>query len=182
MSYRSGAIPPVPLYTFVAQMTTTLSLLIHGFCNWNSEAHGPWVAAKMLIYLHTYLLTYSMQQSPSWEANRFLASQEIPRILWNPKVHYRLCKCPPPVSILSQIDPVYATPSYFLKIHLNIILSFTLASSKWSLSHRFPHQNPVYASPLPHTCYMPPTPSHSSQFYCPNNIGWEVQIIKLLTV
>jgi len=32
----------------------------------------------------TYLLTHSMQQSPSSEAKRFLASQEIPRILWNP--------------------------------------------------------------------------------------------------
>jgi hypothetical protein len=28
-------------------------------------------------------------------------------------------------------------------------------SSKWSLSFRFPHQNPVYASPLPHACYVP---------------------------
>ena len=35
-------------------------------------------------YLLT-LRTYSLQQSPSWEANRFLASQEIPRTLWNPK-------------------------------------------------------------------------------------------------
>ena len=25
-----------------------------------------------------------MEQSPSWEANRFSASQEIPRILWDP--------------------------------------------------------------------------------------------------
>jgi len=36
------------------------------------------------------LLTYSMEQSASWEANRFSASQEIPFILWNPKVHYRI--------------------------------------------------------------------------------------------
>ena len=43
-------------------------------------------------YLLTYLLTYSMEQSPSWEANLFAASQEIPRILWNPKVHYRTHK------------------------------------------------------------------------------------------
>jgi hypothetical protein len=47
------------------------------------------------------LLTYSMEQSLSWEANWFSASQEIPRILWNLKVHYRIHKCPPPVPILS---------------------------------------------------------------------------------
>jgi hypothetical protein len=40
--------------------------------------------------------TYSMEQSPSWEANRFSASQEIPRILWSPKVHYRVYTCPYP--------------------------------------------------------------------------------------
>ena len=31
-----------------------------------------------------------MQQSTSWEANQFSASQEIPLILGNPKVHYRI--------------------------------------------------------------------------------------------
>ena len=35
---------------------------------------------------------YSMEQSPSWEANRFAASQEIPCILRNPKDHYRIHK------------------------------------------------------------------------------------------
>ena len=48
-----------------------------------------------------------MVQSPSWEANWFAASQEIPRISWNPKVHYRTHKRPSPVPILGQPNPVH---------------------------------------------------------------------------
>ena len=50
----------------------------------------------------TYLLTYSMVESPSWPADWLAASQEIPRISRNPKVHYRTHKRPPPVPILGQ--------------------------------------------------------------------------------
>jgi len=64
-------------------------------------------------------------------------------------------RCPPPIPILSQINPIHAPTSHFLKVHLNIILPFTLAPSKWSLSLRFPHQNLAYTSTLPHMCYCP---------------------------
>jgi len=108
-----------------------------------------------------YLLTYSMKQSPSWEINWFAASQEIPHILCSPKVHYSIHKYPPPVHILSQINPAHAP--HFLQIQLNVILLSIPGSSKWPLSLRFPHQNPVYTSPLPHTCYML-RPSNSSSW------------------
>ena len=62
-----------------------------------------------------------MEQSPSGKATRFSASQEIPHILWNPKVHYRIHKCPPPVPILCQIHPVRTLTSHFLKIHIQAL-------------------------------------------------------------
>jgi len=117
-----------------------------------------------------YPLTYLLHGAGSFlEANRFSASQEIPRILWNPKVHYCIHKCLPTFLILSQLDPVHTHTSQFLKIHLNIILPSGPGSSKWSLSLRCPQKNPVYTYPLPHTCYIP-RQSHSSLFDNPNNI------------
>ena len=83
------------------------------------------------------------------------ASQENPRIFWNPKLHHRTHKCPPPVPIQSQLHPVLTTPSHFLKIHLNIILSSASGSLQWSLFLRFSHQNPVHPSPLAHMRHMP---------------------------
>jgi hypothetical protein len=61
------------------------------------------------------LITNYMKQRPFWEANSFSASQEIPRILWNPEVHYHIHKNLPPVPILSQLNPVHAPPSHFMK-------------------------------------------------------------------
>ena len=104
---------------------------------------------EMTMRVHIHLLTYSMVQSPSWEANWFAASQEIPRISQNPKVHYGTHKRPPPVSILGQPNPVHIPTSYLLEIHPNIIHPSTPRSPQWSLSFRFPYQKPVHTSPLP---------------------------------
>jgi hypothetical protein len=74
-------------------------------------------------------------------------SQEIPRILWNPKAHYHIHKCPPLVPILSQLDPAHALTCHFLKIHIknieiygSIILPvFVYGCETWSLILREKH-------------------------------------------
>ena len=107
-----------------------------------------------------------MVQSPSWAANWFAASQEIPRISRNPKVHYNTHRRPPPVCILGQPNPVHIPTSHLLEIHPNIIHPSTPRSPQWSPSLRFPQQDPIHLPLLIHTRHMP-SPSHSSRFYHP---------------
>jgi hypothetical protein len=93
-----------------------------------------------------------MHQSPSWESNRVSASQEIPLILWNPKVHYRSHKCPPPVPILSQLDTVHNPTSHFLKIHLSIILPYAWVSQVVSFPQISSPKPCIRLFPLRATC------------------------------
>jgi hypothetical protein len=69
--------PERDLCGFFAVLSKCGAFCAHSFIN------------QFRTYNQPYLLTYSKEQSPSWEANRFAASQEIPRTLWNPKVHHR---------------------------------------------------------------------------------------------
>ena len=117
-----------------------------------------------------------MNQSPSWEANGFSASQKIPHILWNMKVHCCVCKSLPLVCVLSHINPVYSFMSYFLKICFNIFLSSMLGSSKWLPSFIFPHQNSLFLFSHIHTAYL----THLILLDHPNNFWWWVKIMKLL--
>jgi hypothetical protein len=94
--------------------------------------------------------------SPSLEAASCAATQELPSILWNPKVHYRVHKSPPLVPILSQINPIYPVIS---KVHFNIVHPATSCSSQWFFPSGFP-TNILYAFLLlSQSCYMA-RPSH----------------------
>jgi len=53
--------------------------------------------------------SYSLEQSPSWEANSSSASQEVPRNLWNPNVYFPHSRAPATCHNLSQINPVHAS-------------------------------------------------------------------------
>ena len=65
--------------------------------NFNNGGVILWVTILFKLFIviihaspfRAYLLTYSVGQSPPREANRFSASQEIRRILWDPNLHYR---------------------------------------------------------------------------------------------
>ena len=110
--------------------------------------------------LHTYLLTYLLHGAESFlRTNCCAASEEFPRISGNPKVHYRTHKCPPPVSILGQPNPVHIPTFHLLETRPNIIHPSTSRSPHWSRSLRFPHQDPIHPPGFPtKTLYPPPNP------------------------
>ena len=132
----------------------TAAVMEHWHCTWPFTV---WQSCVLTLYMFKTLNKQNAQASsflPSFltsllssysrvlpeKLTGLTASQEIPRILWNPKVHYRIYKCPPPVLILSQV---------ILSSHL------CLGNPSGLFPSGFPNQNPVCTSPLPHTFYMP---------------------------
>jgi hypothetical protein len=78
-----------------------------------------------------------MQHNPPVEADSRSAGQEIPRILYNPKVHYRTDEST--TGSYTEMIPayVYTLGHDFLSIYFSIVLPSTPRSSNWSLPFGF---------------------------------------------
>ena len=139
---------------------------------WNTPCNNctvPISISTLLMKMNTYRHRQTDRLSPLWtfltylvhgpesffKLKGFAASQEIPRILWNPKFHYRSHNCPSSVPNLSQLGPVPIPTCHFQKIHLNIILPSKPGSPKWSLSFQVSPPKPCIQLSSPGTGYMP---------------------------
>ena len=85
-----------------------MTVLLLSLTLWCCGLSWRWVWRLISAYSRRLIFNGSREQSSSWEAKWFSASQEIPRILRNQNIHYRIQTRPPPVPILSQLDPVHA--------------------------------------------------------------------------
>jgi hypothetical protein len=85
--------------------------------------------------MHTNTKTNCMEQGPSWVNNNLITSQEIPRLLRNPKVYYRVQTIQLLDSVLSQPYPIHTLTSNFLRsilllcFHLSLRLPSALLPS-----------------------------------------------------
>lgn len=82
------------------------------------------------------------------KADSFSSSQ-IPHILCNTSVPYRVNNTPQHLLILNQTSPIYGLLSYFLRIHINVSPPSLPRSSKLSLLYLncwHPVRSPVHAT------------------------------------
>jgi hypothetical protein len=100
-----------------------------------TNVHQFIIQLKEPFEFFTRLSQYCLETKPTpW--SRFLlkklivlsTSQEITRLLWNTKAHYRVHRSRSSVHILSQMNPIHIPKSNFPKIRFNIIFPSTSRS------------------------------------------------------
>jgi hypothetical protein len=135
-------------------------------------------SACQCVALRAVTVTNSMQQSPPWEANSHSASQ-ITRLLWKPKVHYRIHNSKLLVYTVRETHPVHNFSPYFPNI-TDWLTDPMQQNSSWEAdSHSANQEIPgiirsptvhyrVHNSPplVPMLCQM--NPIHNFPLYFPN--------------
>ena len=99
-------------------------------------------------------------QSPSWEPYSSSVSHKIPRILWNPKVHYRVHNSLVLVSVLSRVNQIGVLQAHFFKIHFNITPHLRLDLPCNLFPSGFPTKN-LHAILVSPNVYVPHAPPFS---------------------
>jgi len=116
------------------------------FCIDSVLKHCTWqLSALPNVGSYTYLLTHSMEQSPSWEADQSLQLvKKFPAFLWNLKAPYRTHKFLPPVPILSQLHPVPTPHPNSWRSMLILFYYLCLGLPNGLFPSGFTNQHPVH--------------------------------------
>lgn len=145
-----------------------------------SEVDIAWVCAASTIChwsfiistLHLLLLgTLNQRSCVGWYVQRVWEVWQMrTKSVWKPRRETTVLVCVIPRRII-----FHASSFHTLMVHFNIILPYTLRTSRRPHSFGLSHQKSVSIYCLTHTCHMPGQ-SHINN-YC--NIGWRVQIVRL---
>jgi hypothetical protein len=98
--------------------------------------------AVLIVFFNSVRASKSLNRKQLTLRSRVLlevieSGQEIPSLLYSPKVHYHLDKSPHLAPLRSETDPVHTLETYFF----DVMLTSTPLSAKWSLPFRFSDQN-----------------------------------------
>lgn len=99
----------------------------------NAEQHLIFVISEQFLYSAEFAgqrMKQLQEQNSGCEPNCHLDSQDIPRLLWNPKGYDNIHQRSSLVTIRSRINPVYIFTNYIFKIHFNIVLYTEKQSEK----------------------------------------------------
>jgi hypothetical protein len=113
------------------------------------------MAGSFTMSWHAVKPTNSIEHGP-WGANIFSCSQEISRILWNPKLYYCVQNSRPLVPIISQINALHILPSYLFKTCYNLSSLLWLGLQRGFFPSGFAAKN-LYvslSSPIRATCHV----------------------------
>jgi hypothetical protein len=146
-----------------------VSLVVHGLWHYyiRPGRNGTLVFCFCCQYNYRFSFTPNTEiESPNFlcEKSEILDRQplcvkEIPRLIWKPKVHYRVHNSPLLAPTLSQMNPVHIlTPNFFKSI---LILLFMYSYHYWSLLQRFSDKLCMHFSAFPSMLPVPPISSSS---------------------